>query len=477
MQIRPPATAMAWRGALFAPVLAAGLWLGVALPASAALVNSPALPVSELITVQPIIVCDNTGVNCANSASLRAYETMANVIYNQAGIGVAFAAPTFYANSAYLVPQVDTTINGLFDTAHDLLRLTGHGQSTNPNTLNVYLVNTIASVTTTASNTLQFNTAIHSYGYGFIGGNGAIIATTPDSLGRVAAADTLGHEIGHNLGLPHSDSAPVQAYNSAYNLMNTGSRIVATDPCQITPYTCAVAEPVRDQLASVQTATLIAPPILTELPHVTGSVDALPGAHTVGISFENISVSPPVNSPLNKIKFRFTDPTTQSAPGASTIPTRIPIGNHVELDYATGSFSSGTLSFGLSSSAPLLPAAYSSEYDFANGATSRAGFDMTGLQRGRSSNLGAVFTFDPSAPDVLTGPSYLPTDPGVISPLTGQPVGIETDSAFTTPDVLQSIPLPFAELDAVAVAVPEPGSFLVVGSALAYMGLRRRRKA
>src|SRR3954463_15853418 len=104
---RQQAASCAWLKLRAASV--AALWLGCAAPAGAALVNTPAVPVSSVITVQPIIVCDNAGANCASSAGLAAYETMANVIYDQAGIGVAFAAPKFYNNSNYLFPQVDTT--------------------------------------------------------------------------------------------------------------------------------------------------------------------------------------------------------------------------------------------------------------------------------------------------------------------------------------------------------------------------------
>jgi len=222
--------------------------------AHAANISSPAVPVSTILTVQPIVVCQGTGTvsstagtGCAPSSGLGAYETYTNTILDQAGIGVAFAAPEYLDNSTYLDPQSDTTTSSLFDTAHDLLRLPGNGESTSPDTLNVYLVDNIISTTHGVPNGAGI------YGLGLIGGNGAIIATAPNSLGRQAAVDTMAHELSHNLGLTHVDAAPYAStvVDTPFNLMNSGSRVVPFETCQVAPYSCA--PPKGDSLAPLNT--------------------------------------------------------------------------------------------------------------------------------------------------------------------------------------------------------------------------------
>ena len=104
---------------------------GLSTPAAAAVLNAPAVPISQVMTVQPIVVCGNaTLASCASTSGLAAYETMANAIYSQAGIGVAFAPLKSFVDPNYLSVKVDNTVAGIFDSAHDLVRLPGHGQAT-----------------------------------------------------------------------------------------------------------------------------------------------------------------------------------------------------------------------------------------------------------------------------------------------------------------------------------------------------------
>jgi hypothetical protein len=125
------------------------------------------------------------------------------------------------------------------------------------------------------------------------------------------------------------------------------------------------------------------------------------------------------------------------------------------------------------------PWPYSTQYDFSNGVVSRAGFDLQGNQLVASSQFAALFGFDPSAPGVVNGPSFLPQDLGAISPLTGLAIEPEIDTLFTTPDVLARVRLPFAGFEAYTVAaVPEPSSLalLATGATLVlFMAWTRRR--
>ena len=99
---------------------------------------------------------------------------------------------------------------------------------------------------------------------------------------------------------------------------------------------------------------------------------------------------------------------------------------------------------------------FSTEFDFTNGTTSRAGYDGTGYL----SNQGQVFGFDPSAPGVVLGPSILP--------MTGVPE--DTDGNGASPQDVAAITPPLS----FPASVPEPGSLLLLGAGIAFMLAIRR---
>src|SRR6059058_1935105 len=135
----------------------------------AALACTAQAGVAAPIQVQPIVVCGAVG-NCAadpnstdpNSTYNRLFNpTILNKIYAQTAgtdnTGTTFPGVSFnilpaikYNDASFLTTAVDrlgTVQGGLttfstnpVDPAHLLLRATGHGQSSDPNTLNVFLV-------------------------------------------------------------------------------------------------------------------------------------------------------------------------------------------------------------------------------------------------------------------------------------------------------------------------------------------------
>ena len=296
-------------------VLAILLW-GV--PAAAFTSGSSANPlITQTINVQIIDVCGAGASNnvCAPTAPVTGYETFANSTYAQAGMAFSFnktiekihvgGSPSCDGGAASTVCS-DQTGATLFDTVHTLVDTPGNGQSPVANTLNLYLVK---SLTQTGCSPGPLCSPI--YGWGLIGGNGAVVATGTNPLtGLIAAPDVVAHELGHNLGLYHVDQpplstlyvdptalpgsprsipAPLGTYgpsevpvNTPYNLMNTGSRAVTTLTCAVTPYTCSGAPQTgRDQLLPYQIATLRNSPLRNDLPAVETAVPGGAGSLTL----------------------------------------------------------------------------------------------------------------------------------------------------------------------------------------------------
>ncbi len=199
----------------------------------------------------------------------------------------------------------------------------------------------------------------------------------------------------------------------------------------------------------------------------------------------------PGQQPLTTVRYRFLDPSeslTQVTDGsgnplAATVGST-PIAGHVEFDIAAppallqpGGTATNQIAVGFN--APFQPVCptpalgscydnvppFSVEFDFANGVTSRAGFDsVTGTF---TSEAGQDVGFDPTNSNLTIGPSILPQE------------NVPTDLEYqtTTPEILESIvpPLEFPSADT---SVPEPATWgaLGLGALATAFSSRSRRK-
>lgn len=147
--------------------MAVGAWavLAAALPASADTLR---------LTIQPIQVCDDAGLACANP-DRTLFGSLTRAIWLQAGIW--FTALEWQA--VFSSSLLDAT----------LLELAGQASETS-GVLNVWFVETVLGCD-------PFGAV---YACAFVGGNGIAIAAQAIAERR---GDVLAHELGHNLGLGH----------------------------------------------------------------------------------------------------------------------------------------------------------------------------------------------------------------------------------------------------------------------------------
>jgi hypothetical protein len=198
--------------------------------------------VDKRVTVQPILVCDNSGGNCP-VVPVHLLEGPTDRIWMQPGIDVAYL-PTVQINNTGFQNIADAAeATSLFETP-------GNGQHADPLVLNLWIVKDITG----------------AFGRADTGGNGAVIAETVFTFnGGDGRLDTIAHELGHNLALDHFSWGS----GGTTNLMTAAGRISPANLCEIMPGTQRLDQLNDAQIAvsrSSQFARALVPPVTNAAP-------------------------------------------------------------------------------------------------------------------------------------------------------------------------------------------------------------------
>ncbi|MCH9696970.1 MAG: hypothetical protein K0U68_02595 [Gammaproteobacteria bacterium] len=186
-------------------------------------VTNPALSITHQVTIQPIVVSDDDNSNAAtffgNSRQQSLIEKYIDVIWSQAGINVDFLSARNWKNS---FANSGNPENNNPRPNWDLRTIISEGTAAgvthrNASVVNMFFVNVIPSASALTNN--------FTAGMAFIGRNGISqyvgSGLLSSSAGLELIATVVSHELGHNLGLRHSNRLDFPEKNQ--NLMWSSS--------------------------------------------------------------------------------------------------------------------------------------------------------------------------------------------------------------------------------------------------------------
>ena len=430
------------------------LLTGTAISLVAAPRLSHALPIDEALTIQPIIVCNSLPSPCT-TPDLQTMQMVLDAAWAQAGIAPVLLSPETIvpvnnggsgATQVGLTTGADNTIP--VDGFRLLTRTQDNGQSPNPNTINLYVVNTLSPFVNASP---QFGSVVR--GISFINGNGI-------TLSGDAVLDTVAHELGHVLGLDHTnpDNNPIDP-NNLMTAQPQGTRNFPTDISQIG------VPGGTDQLSQAQIDRVRQPLFTVGLGRVTSTPFSGDSCFETDTCFEvAFAANPSVTEALKSVVFKYApgalvdgfdlinDPANAFSSASFTSVNGTPV---LTVNFLPGAFGQGDiLDFGtFFGELDGPPDPISVIFNFADGFASQAGFDSV---EGADSGLGS-FSF-------AGVPNYYIAGTCPNDPVTGMP------SCFFEPGPTFGEHIDFDP-------VPEPSALVMLGTGLAGLWFARQQRS